>query len=70
MITKSRSPVEVLAVLLCAPAASARENRGPAEQRAACAPDSVRLCIPDATRVERCLRQNKSVLSDACRSEF
>jgi hypothetical protein len=36
-------------------------------------PDAFRLCagyIPDPTRVEHCLRQNKSDLSDACRSVF
>jgi hypothetical protein len=51
----------------------AQENRGTPEQRAACAPDAFRLCstyIPDATRVELCLRQNKSELSEACRSVF
>jgi hypothetical protein len=45
----------------------------PPEQRAACAPDAFRLCssyIPDPTRVEHCLRQNKFDLSDACRSVF
>jgi hypothetical protein len=51
----------------------AQENRGTPEQRAACAPDAFRLCsayIPDPTRVELCLRQNKSELSEACRSVF
>jgi hypothetical protein len=45
----------------------------PPEQRGACAPDAFRLCtsyIPDATKVETCLRQNKSGLSNACRSVF
>ena len=74
MISKTRRPIEVLALLLCATTASAQENRGtPPEQRAACAPDAFRLCssyIPDPTRVEHCLRQNKSELSDACRSIF
>jgi len=53
--------------------AFAQENHGTPEQRAACAPDAFRLCagyIPDPTRVEYCLRQNKSDLSDACRSVF
>ncbi len=53
--------------------ALAEENRGSPEQRAACAPDAFRLCsayIPDATRVEGCLRQNKLDLSEACRSVF
>ena len=51
----------------------AQDNHGTPEQRAACAPDAFRLCsgyIPDPTRVEHCLRQNKSDLSDACRSVF
>jgi hypothetical protein len=73
MILKIRHPVRVLALLLCATTASAQENRGTAEQRAACAPDAFRLCagfIPDATGVEQCLRQNQSELSDPCRSVF
>jgi hypothetical protein len=73
MISKSRLPIQVLAVLLCATPASAQENRGTPEQRAACAPDAFRLCvgyIPDPTSVENCLRQNMSDLGDACRSVF
>ena len=65
--------IALMAALLCATSVSAQENRGTAEQRAACTPDAFRLCagyIPDATRVEQCLRQNKSDLSDACRSIF
>jgi hypothetical protein len=53
--------------------AIAQEDRGTAEQRAACAPDAFRLCagyIPDPTNVEACLRQRKSDLSDACRAVF
>jgi hypothetical protein len=74
MISKTtRSYIAVLAASLCVTAASAQENRGTPEQRAACAADAFRLCagyIPDPTRVEHCLRQNKSDLSDACRSVF
>jgi hypothetical protein len=73
MISKIR-PIHALAVLLCATtAASAQENRGTPEQRAACAPDAFRLCIsfvPDPTSVEQCLRRNEPDLSDACRSVF
>jgi hypothetical protein len=68
-----RRPIGALAVLLCATTASAQENRGTPEQRAACAPDAFRFCvgyIPDPTRVEDCLRQNMSDLSDACRAVF
>ena len=73
MISKTRRPIQVLAVLLCATTASAQENRGTPEQRAACAPDAFRLCVGyilDPTSVEQCLRQNMSDLSDACRSVF
>jgi hypothetical protein len=62
-----------LAGLFCATTALAQDNRGTPEQQAACAPDAFRLCasyIPDPTRVEQCLRQNKSDLSDGCRSAF
>ena len=73
MSSKTTRPIEVLALLLCATTASAQDNRGTPEQRATCAPDAFRLCssyIPDPARVEHCLRQNKSDLSDACRSVF
>ena len=74
MISKAKRPyLAVLSLLLCATAASAQENRGTPEQKAACTPDAFRFCIgymPDPTRVEQCLRQNKSDLSDACRSVF
>jgi hypothetical protein len=74
MISKTGRPfIAVVAALLCATTAAAQEDRGTPEQRTACAPDAFRLCagyIPDPTGVERCLRQNKSDLSDACRSVF
>jgi hypothetical protein len=61
----SRPCTEVLAVLLCAAATSAQENRGTLEQRAACTRDALRLCgsyVPGPTKVEHCLRQNISGL--------
>jgi hypothetical protein len=73
MISKIRLPIHALAVLLCATSASAQENRGTPEQRAACAPDAFRLClgyIPDPNSVEQCLRQNISNLGNACRAVF
>ena len=73
MVSKIRLPMQALAVMLCATTASAQENRGTPEQRAACAPDAFRFCIgyiPDPVRVEHCLRQSMSDLSDACRSVF
>jgi hypothetical protein len=54
-------------------AAFAQEDRGTAEQRAACTSDAFRLCagyIPDPTNVEACLRQRKSDLNEACRAVF
>ena len=65
--------IAVLAAFACATVASAQENRGTPQQRATCAPDAFRLCssyIPDPTQVERCLRQNKADLSEACRAVF
>ena len=74
MISKSNYlSIAAAATFLCATSAFAQDNRGTPEQRAACAPDAFRLCagcIPDPTRVEHCLRQNKSDLTDACRSVF
>ena len=73
MISRIRLPIQALAMLLCATTASAQENRGTPEQRAACAPDAFRLCvsyIPDPTSVEQCLRRNELALSEACRSVF
>jgi hypothetical protein len=74
MISKTTRPcTAVVAALLYATTASAQENHGTPEQGAACTSDAFRLCssyILDATKVETCLRQNKSDLSNACRSLF
>src|SRR5258705_13025076 len=74
MISKSnRLLIAAAAAFLCATSAFAQENHGTPEQRAACMSDAFRLCssyIPDATKVETCLRQNKSGLSNSCRSVF
>ena len=51
----------------------AQDERGTPEQRAACTPDALQLCasyIPDPARVESCLRQRKTDLSEACRAVF
>jgi hypothetical protein len=53
--------------------ARADQYRGTFEQRMACMPDVWRLCsddIPDASRIEACLRQNTPQLSDGCRQVF
>jgi hypothetical protein len=55
--------------LFAAPAAA----QGTAEQRAACTGDAFQFCgseIPDATRVEVCLRKNLKKISPACQSMF
>ena len=74
MISKSnRLLIAAAATCLCATSAFAQGNYGTPEQRAACTSDAFKLCssnIPDATKVESCLRQNKSGLSNACRSVF
>ena len=65
MISKIRLPIQALAVLLCATTASAQENRGTPEQRAACAPDAFRFCvgyIPDPTE-SRILPETEHVRS-------
>jgi len=74
MIWKTtRACMVLLAASTYAANAGAQENLGTAEQRAACMPDAFRLClsaIPDATKVEQCLRQSKSDLGDACKTVF
>ena len=61
------------AIFLCKTVAFAQDYQGTSQQRAACTSDAFRLCasyIPDATKVETCLRTRKSDLSAACRSVF
>jgi hypothetical protein len=62
--------VALVAVASCSTIAFAQENRGTAEQRAACTPDALRLCassIFDASKVESCLRMKKGELTAPCR---
>lgn len=69
---KSRLIV-ILGVVFWATATFAQGYRGSADQRAACTPDAFRLCasfIPDATKIEICLRSRTPDLSPACRSVF
>jgi len=52
---------------------AAASAQGTAEQRAACTGDAFQFCgaeIPDATRVEACLRKNMRKISPACQSMF
>ena len=62
-----------LATFFWATVAIAQDYRGTSDQRMSCTPDAFRLCagyIPDAAKVENCLRHNVSNLSEACRSVF
>jgi len=72
--SKTMRPVlAALGIVSWATAAVSQDLRGTADQRAACTPDAFRLCasyIPDASKVEMCLRNRKSDLSAACRSVF
>jgi hypothetical protein len=74
MVSKYNFPFSVLAAAFLYETVSfAQENRGTPEQRAACSPDAFKLCadgIPDPKKVENCLRQKKSELSDQCRLVF
>jgi len=70
---KNRLVLALLVLVASGAAAFAQEDRGTAEQRAACTSDAFRLCagyIPDPTNVEACLRQRKSDLNEACRAVF
>ena len=73
-IAKTGVRFVVFAIMLfCNTMVAAQDYRGSAQQRAACTPDAFRLCagyIPEASKVELCLRQQKSALSEACRSVF
>ena len=65
--------VVLVGVASCSALASAHENRGTVAQRVACTPDAFRLCassIPDASKVESCLRMKKGELTAPCRSVF
>jgi hypothetical protein len=47
--------------------------QGTAAQRAACAPDAVKLCpdtIPDVARTKACMLRHESELSQRCRAVF
>jgi hypothetical protein len=49
------------------------ENRGTAEQREACTPDVMRLCMSSVYSVDAivsCMQKNKSQLSPQCRAVF
>jgi hypothetical protein len=45
-------------------------SQGTLEQRLACTPDVLRLCIPNVDEITICLRERNAELSDACRTAF
>lgn len=65
--------VSVTTLIASGAVAFSQEYRGTLEQQMACTPDVFRLCgaqIPDANRIEACLRQNTPQLSGPCRAVF
>jgi hypothetical protein len=60
-------------LLVAALMARSAAAQGTAEQRSACMGDAFEFCgseIPDATKVEACLRKNLRKISPACQSQF
>ena len=54
-------------------AVASTEEKGTAEQRAACTPDVFRLCaseIPNVDRIVMCLKREKPRLSAGCKAVF
>ena len=65
----SRLSAAVFAFTVAAGGSAVAQEQGTAAQREACTPDAFRLCgqfIPDASRIETCLRQAGPRLSPAC----
>lgn len=62
-----------LSVLIPIAAAPPALAQGTAEQREACEADAFKFCgndIPDADRIEACLRAKLRQISPACRAQF
>jgi hypothetical protein len=73
VLSKGSLLLVLLAAFFWNTIALAQDYRGTSDQRMSCTPDAFRLCasyIPDAAKVENCLRHNVSNLSDGCRSVF
>jgi hypothetical protein len=74
IVSTPRSLVCALAIAVAAaamPTASYAEDRGSAEQREACTPDVLRLCMSSIYSVKAilaCMAKNKDKLSNRCRS--
>jgi hypothetical protein len=73
LIGRTDLTILVAAFSVAAIANAMAGGQGTAEQRAACAPDALRLCsseIPDVARVTACMKANRSNLSAGCRATF
>ena len=63
--------VAVVAATILTPALVAAQ--GTAEQKNACMGDAFQFCgdyIPDATKIEACLRKNVKIISPECGAQF
>jgi hypothetical protein len=59
----------LMAICIAGPASA----QGTAQQRSACVGDAFRFCsadIPNVSRIEACLMQNRERLHPACRAQF
>ncbi len=68
-MASQKIPGLITAVALIASAQTSASAQGTEQQREACTPDAFRLCgqfMPDADRVEVCLRNAGPKLSRAC----
>ena len=73
MISIKRTLRHAILVAAAALLAASAAAQGTAEQRSACMGDAFEFCgseIPDATKVEACLRKNLKKISPACQSQF
>jgi hypothetical protein len=72
------APMKFLLVTSCALVASmlvsvATRAQGTSQERSACMGDAFRFCsadIPNVTKIEACLSQNRNSLTPACAAEF
>jgi hypothetical protein len=63
----------ILALVMTASIIGPASAQGTPDQRSACMGDAFRFCsadIPNVSRIEACLSQNRSELNPACRAEF
>ena len=71
--TKSNIVAGSILVLAAISFAGPALAQGTAQQRSACMGDAFRFCsgdIPNVTRIEACLLQNRERLHPACQAEF